>query len=1028
MKNKKTLIEIVLLYRQPILILTAAMVLLGIVALIEMPRDEFPQFTIRQGVVVGIYPGASSEQVEEQLTKKVEKYLFSYEEVNKAKTYSVSKENVMVIYVEVQKKAKDPKVFWTKVRHGLNELRGKLPSGVMSLTADDDFGNTSAILLAVESETKTYKELEKYIDKFEENVRKIPSTSRVKRVGMQNEEINVYVNDAKLTNYGIKPIMLLAALKPDGSVNYAGEIDDGNLARPIHIPSGYKTENDIANQIIYSDPLGNVVRVKDVAEVRREYPEPSSYIRTNGKKCLIVSLEMLPGHNIVQYGDDVDDAIKQFTLEVPSDVRVGIISDMPNFVSDSIYNFLKEFFLAIFAVILVTVLLLPRRVALVAASVIPVSIFITLGIMWAVGMDLQTVSLAGLIIVLGMVVDNAIVIIDNYVEKLDNGISPHDAASKSVTELFGSVFSATLIIVMCFTPMSLLMVGVGGDFIRSLPLTITFALMISLIVSAVLVPMMSYTFLKKGIKGDDKGRSGKFLMWMQARYDKVLEVSFSKKRTVVLIGAASFVIGLVILMLVPQQTFPAFQRNQFAVEVYLPTGSSLEQTDKVMKEVESILLKDSRVKEVAAFVGTSSPRFHMLYAPNFPAKNYGQLLVITESNEATLEILDEYSVKYSDFIPNAHIKWKQLEMVTSKAPIEVRISGDSISTIKGVAEKISLLSRNLEGVDWVRTDYEEPLQAVCLDLKSDEASRLGYSKQILDYSLLVGTKGFSVSSVWEGDYPVSVNLKVDKKVKTSVDDIMNQYVTSPFLVSSVQVRQLANLRPEWTEGSVVRRNGIRTVTVRVDAARGFYASKILDVLRPQIEELTLPEDVNIEYGGEYEMSVDEITPIYYSLMISIVIIFLILMVQFRNIKTSLLIMVTLPLSLFGAAVGVAVTGYPFGTTALIGLVGLIGIVVRNGIIYISYAEELRHEHGHTLEEAAISAAKRRMRPIFLTSAAAAVGVVPMIVSRSPLWGPLGAAIFFGLIFALVLSLVVMPVLYYLAHRNDFDKIEAEETV
>ena len=214
----------------------------------------------------------------------------------------------------------------------------------------------------------------------------------------------------------------------------------------------------------------------------------------------------------------------------------------------------------------------------------------------------------------------------------------------------------------------------------------------------------------------------------------------------------------------------------------------------------------------------------------------------------------------------------------------------------------------------------------------------------------------------------------------------------------------------------------------MDAARGFYASKILDVLRPQIEELTLPEDVNIEYGGEYEMSVDEITPIYYSLMISIVIIFLILMVQFRNIKTSLLIMVTLPLSLFGAAVGVAVTGYPFGTTALIGLVGLIGIVVRNGIIYISYAEELRHEHGHTLEEAAISAAKRRMRPIFLTSAAAAVGVVPMIVSRSPLWGPLGAAIFFGLIFALVLSLVVMPVLYYLAHRNDFDKIEAEETV
>jgi len=1028
MKNKRTLIEIVMRYRQPIVIFTAALVLLGVVALIEMPRDEFPQFTIRQGVVIGIYPGASSEQVEEQLTKKVEKYLFQYEEVNKAKTYSVSKENVMVIYVEVQKKAKDPKVFWTKIRHGLNELRGELPTGVMSLTADDDFGNTSAILLSVESETKTYKELEKYISKFEDNVRKIPSTSRVKRFGLQKEEINVYIDDTKLTNYGVKPLMLLAALKPEGSENYAGEIDDGNFVRPIHIPTSYKTENDIANQIIYSDPLGNVVRLKDVAEVKREYPEPSSYIRTNGKKCLIVSLEMLPGHNIVEYGNDVDKAVEQFTKEVPKDVRVGIISDMPNFVSDSIFNFLKEFFLAIFAVILVTILLLPKRVALVAASVIPVSIFITLGIMWAVGMDLQTVSLAGLIIVLGMVVDNAIVIIDNYVEKLDNGISPHDAATKSVTDLFGSVFSATLIIVMCFTPMSLLMVGVGGDFIKSLPLTITFALMISLIVSAVLVPMMSFTFIKHGIKGDAKGKSGKFLRWIQGKYDTALEVSFTKKKTVVLIGAASFVLGLIILMLVPQQTFPAFQRNQFAVEVYLPTGSSLEQTDKVMKKVESILMKDSRVKEVAAFVGTSSPRFHMLYAPNFPSKNYGQLLVITETNKATIEILDEYSVKYSDYIPNAHIKWKQLEMVSSKAPIEIRISGDSISTIKKVAEEISSLSRKLEGVDWVRTDYDQPLQAVSLDLKSDEASRLGYSKQILDYSLLVGTKGFPVSSVWEGDYPISVNLKVDKKVKTNVDDIMNQYVTSPFLISSVQVRQLADLKPEWTEGSIVRRNGVRTITVRVDAARGNYASEILNVLRPQIEELKLPEGVSIQYGGEYEMSVDEITPIYYSLMISIVIIFLILMVQFRNIKTSLLIMVTLPLCLFGAAVGVALTGYPFGTTALIGLVGLIGIVVRNGIIYVSYAEELRHEHGHSLEEAAISAAKRRMRPIFLTSAAAAVGVVPMIVSRSPLWGPLGATIFFGLIFALALSLVVLPVLYYLAHRNDFEKVEEAEAV
>ncbi len=1022
MKTKRTLIEIIFRYKQLIIFATASLVVFGIIALVEMPRDEFPEFKIRQGLIIGIYPGASSEQVEEQLTKKVEQYLFQYEAVNKAKTYSVSKENVMVIYVEVQKREPDPKAFWVKLRHGLNEFKGQLPSGVMSLTADDDFGNTSAILLAVESETKTYKELEKYIEKFEDNVRKIPSTSRVKHFGLQKEEINVYIDDAKLTNYGIKPIMVLSQLKPQNTVNYSGEIDNGEFIRPIHIPSSYKTESDIANQIIYSDPTGNVIRVKDVAKVVREYPDPDSYIRVNGKKCLIVSLEMLPGHNIVQYGSDVKDEIEKFTSEVPSDVRVGIISDMPDFVSQSIFNFIKEFGLAIFSVILVTILLLPRRVALVAASSIPISVFITLGLMWATGITLQTVSLAGLIIVLGMVVDNAIVIIDNYVEKLDNGITPHDAASQSVTDLFGSVFSATLIIIMCFTPMTILMTGTAGDFIASLPQTVTYALMISLLVSVLLVPMMCYVFIKHGIKGENNtGKKAAFLKWIQSFYDKVLEKSFMKKKTIVLIGLASFIIGLALLALSPQQNFPAFERNQFAVEVYLPVGSSLKQTDAAIKEVEAKLMKDSRVKEVAAFVGTSSPRFNSLYAPNFPAKHYGQLLVITESSEATREMLDEYSKSYSDNNPKAYYKWKQLEMSPSKSPIEVRISGDSISTIKELANQVANIARGDEGVQWVRTDYEQPLQAVSLKLKEDEATRLGYSKTIFDYSLMFGTKGFPVSTIWEDDYPVNVNLKVDKKIKSDVEDVMNQYVTSPFLVSSVQVRQLADAKQEWTEGEIVRRNGVRTITVRVDVERGEYPSIIFNVLKPAVENMKLPDGVSINFGGEYEMGVDELTPLYYSLAISVAIIFIILLAQFRNAKTAILIMMTMPLCIFGASFGVTITGYPFSTTAFIGLIGLIGIVVRNGIIYVSYAEELRREHGHSLEEAAISSAKRRMRPIFLTSAAAAVGVVPMIMSRSPLWGPLGAVICFGLLFGLVLSLLVIPVLYYLFHRKDFSK-------
>jgi multidrug efflux pump subunit AcrB len=461
--------------------------------------------------------------------------------------------------------------------------------------------------------------------------------------------------------------------------------------------------------------------------------------------------------------------------------------------------------------------------------------------------------------------------------------------------------------------------------------------------------------------------------------------------------------------------------------VQLPVGSSLAQTDRVLAEIEDTLRRDKRVRLVTAFVGTSSPRFHTLYAPKFPSRNYGQLVVVTESNDATIELLDEYSVAYENRYPNADILWRQLELSPSKAPIEVRISGDSLRDITAFADSVVRILRAQEGTGWVRSDYKQKLQTVDLDVNRDEASRLGASATLLGYSLMVGTRGLPVATIWEGDDPIGVTLRTDKRVKTDVRDIEDQYVTLPFLASSIQLRQLAAPRPGWTEGEIVRRNGVRTVTVLAEIERDRFAADVFNAARPAIEALALPEDVEISYGGEYSDSREYISPLFYALATSIVIIFLILMFQFRSVKTSLLIMSTMPLCLFGAAFGVFVAGYPFSVTAFIGLIGLIGIVVRNGIIYVSTAEDMRRRHSLTLAEAALLAAKRRLRPIFLTCAAAAVGVIPMILSRSSLWGPLGSVVCFGLMFGMILSLLVVPILYYAFHRRDFEKTEEEVT-
>jgi multidrug efflux pump subunit AcrB len=1015
----RTLLDVLVRYRQVLYLGFGGLMAFGVIALFVMPRDEWPQFDVPVGTVIAVYPGASSEQIEQQVTTEVERYLYQYKSVDRAKTYSISRENVMVIYVHLSEEEKNQDAFWTKLRHGLNELKPRLPAGVRSLTADNDYGNTSALLLAVSSSTRSSRELETWVRALEADVRRVPSVSRVRQYGVEHEQIGVHVDDARLAQYGIKPVQLLAALKPQSAIDYAGEVDDGRVVRPVHVLPAFASERDIAEQIVHADPMHNVLRVRDVARVVREYPDATSHLRVNGTRCIIVSLEMVPGNNVVQFGRDVGVAIESFEQSLPPDVAVHTISNIPDAVSHAINNFLKEFAIAILAVILVTLLLLPMRVARIAALSIPASISIAIGLMWVSGMDLQTVSLAGLIIVLGITVDDAVVIIDNYIEKLDTGMTPWEAGSRSVYELFASVVSATLIIIVCFLPVPFFLKGVAGDFVRSLPLTISYALLVSLVISVTLIPLLNYKYIKTGVRAGDAGqRTNGTLTLLQRWYDRLIEAAFRHKRRVVAVGAASVVLGAAILLMIPQQSFPKIERNQFAVEVSLPQGASLAQTDTVMRALEQRLRADERIRVVTSFVGTSSPRFHTMYAPAFPSRNYGQMVVLTESADMTPEVLDDYSTRLRGVWPNVDIKWKQLAMAVAQSPIEVRVTGDSLAQLKRTAAEVAAILRTTPGTEYVRTDNRQPTPSIDVALHRDEAARLGISNTLLAYSLLVGTSGLPVATVHEGDRSLDVVLRIDRAHTPSPADIADQYVTSPLLAASVPVRTIASVQPGWTEAEIAHRNGVRSITVSAEVERGVYSSQVFAAMRPRVDALVLPPGVTISHAGDDLDSKDYITPFYYSLAVSVFIIFLILMIQFRKIATSLLIMTTLPLTLFGAAVGMLVTGYPFGVTAFIGLVGLMGVVVRNGIIYVSYAEALRREHGHTIEEAAISAGKRRMRPIFLTSAAAAVGVVPMILSGSSLWGPVGAVVCFGLLFALVLSLLVLPVLYYYFHRGD----------
>ena len=1020
MNKKISFIEAAMKYRQIVLAFVLAMMILGIFGLLNMPRREYPEFTVRQGVIVGVYPGATSLEVEEQLTEKVENYIFGYEEVNKAKTHSYSKEGQMLIFVELNDNVHDSDRFWSKLRHGLDELKMQLPTGVLALVGNNDFGDTSALLITMSSDKKSYRELEEVMKKLESDIRKISSVSKIKHFGTQEEEIYVYVQTDKLNEFHIDPATVFASFKIQESLIYSGQLDNKEIIMPVHVPPRFDSEEDLLNQIIYSDPQGNIIRLKDVARVERKYADPTSFIRNNGNNALLISLEMQKGNNIVQFGDEVKETLKDFQQKTGDDVRINIISNLPEVVDHSISHFMIEFLIAILAVFVVTMILLPFRVAAVAGITIPVSVLITLGIMQLVGIQLHIVSLAGLIVVLGMVVDNAIVVIDNHIEKLDQHETPWNAAWKAATELVIPVLSATAAIIAAFFPMMLYMTGMAGDFIGTFPVTIGIALIISMFVAILLVPFMCFIFIKKGLHKapvENEKQKKSFLDHVQTKYDAMLEWTFRNSKKTVLLGVLSVIAGVLIFATVDQKLFPAMERSQFPVEIYLPEGTSLDKTQAVVDSLEHILNKDARVTNVASFVGTSSPRFNDLYAPHMPTKNFAQLMVNTVSNEATIEILDEYSEKYSNLFPQATIKWKQLAMEDFEAPIEVRISGDTIPQLKEVSEKVEAILKKNSSMAWVRNDWGEMRHGISIQLDRNKASQLGYAKTLVAASLMTSLDGLPLTTIWEGDYPVSVVMQKEEEQRNNIDDLEDHYVSSPLTMQSLPLRSIATLEPEWTEGNIGRRNGIRTITVKADLKRHIIPSTIFKSITKEIAQIDLPKGVSISYGGDDEATKENMGPLMRSLATSVLIIFFILIIQFKTTRRALLIMSTMLMSILGAALGLKLTGYPFGMTSFIGVIGLVGIVVRNGIILVDYAMHLVNNEGLSYKEAGIAAGKRRMRPIFLTSMAAAMGVVPMIISRSPLWGPLGAVICFGMITGMLLTLIILPALYWKVSGN-----------
>ena len=420
-EKKMSLQEWSMHYRQIIILLVSCLVALGIYGLANINKNEFPDFTIRQGIVVAVYPGVTSQEMEEQVTKPLEKYIFTYKEVKKEKTISYSKDGLSIIQVELNDELTNKDEFWSKFKHGVQGFKNELPDGVLAIQVNDDFGDTSALLLAMESNEKTYRELNDYMNSLIDSLRMIPSVGKMTVFGMQHDQISIYLNSDKLSHYGISYLTIAQQLRGKGFVTTAGRVKNDGYKSPIYVDHALNKIYDVENTVIYTDDAGNTVRLKDVATVKREYPQPKSYITNNGTRCILLSVEIKKGQDVSSMGKAINKKLANFKQHIPDDVQLNAITDQAKVVDDSIENFLHELLIAICTVILVVILIMPMRVALVAAGTMPITIFVSLGLFYMFDIELNTVTLAALIVTLGMIVDDSIVIIDSYLEMMAEG-------------------------------------------------------------------------------------------------------------------------------------------------------------------------------------------------------------------------------------------------------------------------------------------------------------------------------------------------------------------------------------------------------------------------------------------------------------------------------------------------------------------------------------------------------------------------------------------------------------------------------
>ncbi|MCD9537093.1 efflux RND transporter permease subunit [Photobacterium carnosum] len=997
----------------------------GTVSFFGLGQLEDPAFTIKDAMVVTAYPGATPQQVEEEVTYPIEKAIQQLTYVDEVNSLSSRGLSQITVTMKNNYGPDDLPQIWDELRRKVNDISSNLPPGVAKPKVIDDFGDVFGVLLAITGDGYSYKELSDYVDYLRREIELVSGVGKVSVTGNQQEQVFIEISMQRLSSLGISLDTIYNILATQNLVTSAGAVRIGDEFVRVHPTGEFKNVDELGDLIITDKGANGLIYLRDVADIKKGFKEiPDNLVSFNGHQALNMGVSFVEGVNVVEVGQRVMQRLAELKEQQPVGIDIDEVYSQPTEVDKSVSGFVVSLGQAVAIVIIVLLFFMGLRSGLLIGLILLLTVLGTFVFMKWMAIDLQRISLGALVIALGMLVDNAIVVVEGILIGMQKGRTRAQAASDIVTQTKWPLLGATVIAVMAFAPIGLSQDSTG-EYCRTLFTVLLISLMLSWFTAISLTPFFADIFFKNVNVEQGENQKDPYSGIFFVVYRKSLE--FCMRRAWLTILTLILMLGgsLYGFTLLKQSFFPASTTPMFMVDVWLPEGTDIRATNTTLKSLEKVVNAEDGVDYVSSSAGKGSQRFMLTYAPEKSYASYGELIVRVKSFEDVIPVMRKFSQSMNKDHPEVEYKLKQVMLgPSSGSKIEARIVGSDPTILRGIASQVVDVMNADPGAFNIRHDWRERTKVIEPVFNESQARRYGITKKEVDELLQMAFSGINIGLYREGTNLMPIVARLPEEERVDISTIEGMKIWSPAIQGYIPLQQVVlGVNVRWEDPLVVRKNRKRMLTIMADPdpLGDETAASVQARLLPIIETIDLPAGYSLEWGGEYESSADAKASLFQTMPMGYLAMFLITIFLFKKVKEALIVWATVPLAIIGVTVGLLLLNTPFGFMALLGFLSLSGMLVKNGIVLLDQIE-IEIASGKEKYLAVVDAAVSRVRPVCMAAITTVLGMLPLL--PDVFFKPMAVTIMFGLSFATVLTLIVVPVLYRLFHKL---KIPADQT-